>query len=76
MRAQLPPQSLPVFEQMLGAVRLALAHTLSEIFLVACLVTSLALIATVLLKEVPLQQARRGAAPAAAVPEAIPAAAD
>jgi EmrB/QacA subfamily drug resistance transporter len=76
MRAQLPPQALPVFEQMLGAVRVALAHTLSEIFLLACLISSLALIATVLLKEVPLQQARRGEAPVVEAPQAAAAAAD
>jgi hypothetical protein len=62
LRAQVPVQLLPLFDQLLGAVRLALAHTLSEIFLLACAVSSVALVASLLLREVPLRQ--QAAAPA------------
>jgi hypothetical protein len=76
MRAQVPAQAQPLFEQLLGAVRLALAHTLSEIFLLACLITSLALVATVLLREVPLQAARHSDVPTGEVREPAAVAAD
>jgi EmrB/QacA subfamily drug resistance transporter len=57
-RAALPPQFRPVFDQILGAVKLGLANTLHDIYLIAAAILVLALIATLFLKEVPLRRSR------------------
>lgn len=55
LEASLPPQALPVFEQAFHAVKVALASTLHDLFMVAVALTLLALIVSVFLKEVPLR---------------------
>jgi len=54
-RAQLPPQFQPVFDQVLDAVRGALASTIHDVFIYATVVVAVALIASVFLKEVPIR---------------------
>src|SRR5207237_704433 len=62
------PQGAALFDQVLHAIRIALASTLHEIFLLGAAILILALIASVFLKDVPL----RGRLPARAegAPEA------
>ena len=54
-RASLPPQLQPVFDQVLVAVRSALASTINEVFFYATAVVTLAVIASLFLKEVPIR---------------------
>jgi EmrB/QacA subfamily drug resistance transporter len=54
-RAALPPQLTPLFDQVLHAIRVGLANSLHEIFLIGGAVLLLALVATVFLKDVPLR---------------------
>lgn len=54
-RAALDPQAQPLFDQVIGAVRAALAGTLHDIFLYSALVLILALAISVFLREVPLR---------------------
>ena len=61
-RAQLPAALQPAFDSVLHAIRLALADTLHDLFLIGLAASALALVATLFLKEVPL---KRGAQPAA-----------
>ena len=58
-RAAMPPQLQPVFDQVLLAVRSALASATHDVFVYAAGVTALALVASLFLQEVPL----RGRAP-------------
>jgi EmrB/QacA subfamily drug resistance transporter len=51
----LGPQGAAIFDQVLHAVRVALASTLHEVFLYGAAVLIVALIATVFLKDVPLR---------------------
>jgi hypothetical protein len=51
----LGPQGAPIFDQLLHAVRVALASTLHEVFLYGGAVLIVALIASVFLKDVPLR---------------------
>ncbi|HXN05295.1 MAG TPA: MDR family MFS transporter [Candidatus Acidoferrum sp.] len=51
----LGPQGAAIFDQVLHAVRVALASTLHEVFLYGAAVLIIALIATVFLKDVPLR---------------------
>ena len=63
------PQGAALFDQVLHAIRIALASTLHEIFLLGAAILILALIASVFLKDVPLrgrQPARAEGAPEAA----------
>jgi EmrB/QacA subfamily drug resistance transporter len=53
-RALLPPDLGQAFDQLLGAARLGLAGTLHDLFLIAALVATVALVASVFLREVPL----------------------
>ena len=55
----MPPQLQPVFDQVLLAVRSALASATHDVFVYAAGVTALALVASLFLQEVPL----RGRAP-------------
>lgn len=66
LRAQVPAQLLPVFEQVLHATRVALAGVLSELFLYGMLFALLAVVASVFLEDVPLRGRERA-------PEAAPA---
>jgi hypothetical protein len=54
-RAALPPQLTPLFDQVLHAIRVGLANSLHEIFLIGGAVLLLALVASVFLKDVPLR---------------------
>ena len=58
-RAALPPQMTPLFDQVLHAIRVGLANSLHEIFLLGGAVLLLALVASVFLKDVPLRGRRQ-----------------
>ena len=61
-RAKVPPQFLPVFDQILHAVRLGLADTLHQVFFAAAVVVVLAVIASLFLDDSkPIRQMRRAA---------------
>ncbi|HEY4027238.1 MAG TPA: MDR family MFS transporter [Candidatus Dormibacteraeota bacterium] len=72
MRASLPPQAAPLFDQFIQATRAGLASTLHELFLIAAGIMVVALVASLFLREVPLRSGGRGvpAGEAPAVPEA------
>ena len=55
-KALLPPDLRAAFDQLVTAGRLGLAATLHDLFLIAALVATVALIATVFLREVPLSR--------------------
>jgi EmrB/QacA subfamily drug resistance transporter len=73
-RAALPPQAQALFDQVLTAIRGALASSLHDVFAYAAIITVVAVVASVFLKEVPLRgrerdtrvetEAEREAAPA------------
>ena len=54
-RAQLPPQLQPVFDQILAAIRGALAATIHDVFFYATAITLVAVIASLFLREVPIR---------------------
>ncbi|MDQ6882677.1 MAG: MFS transporter [Candidatus Dormibacteraeota bacterium] len=54
-RGALPPQLVPLFDQVLHAIRVGLANSLHEIFLLGAAVLVLALLGSVFLKDVPLR---------------------
>jgi MFS family permease len=54
-KAKLPPQALPLLDQFMHAIRVALAATLHDIFLVALVLVGLALIASLFMPDVPLR---------------------
>ncbi len=58
-KAKLPPQAVPFFNEVLHAIRQALALTLHDLFIVAVVLIGLALIASLFMPDVPLR-ARRG----------------
>jgi EmrB/QacA subfamily drug resistance transporter len=74
-KAKLSPQLAPLFDQAMHAVRQALALTLHDLFLIAMALSAVALIATILMPDVPLRsrQPQRaagiGEVPAAGEPE-------
>jgi hypothetical protein len=53
-RAALPPQAQAIFDQVLDATRGALAASLHDVFIYAAVMVSVAVVASVFLKEVPL----------------------
>src|SRR5204863_8335900 len=55
LRASVPPDFQPVVDQILNAVRAALASTIHEVFFYATGIVTLAVIASVFLKEVPIR---------------------
>ncbi len=69
-KANLPPAFAPIFDQVMHAIRQALALTLHDLFLVAVTFTALALIASLFLQEVPLRAQRLPAAGEAPEPQA------
>jgi EmrB/QacA subfamily drug resistance transporter len=77
VRASLPPQAAPLFDEGLHAVRVALANTLHELFFIAAGIMLVALVASLFLREVPLrargQAAFAGEAPPEAEEAAVPA---
>jgi hypothetical protein len=54
-RAALPPEALPIFDQVQTAMRGALAATMHDVFLYAAVVVIIAVVASLFLKEVPLK---------------------
>jgi EmrB/QacA subfamily drug resistance transporter len=54
-KAQLPAELQPLFDQILVAVRSALAFTIHDIFIYAAVIVGVAAIASVFLKEVPIR---------------------
>ncbi|HKY51421.1 MAG TPA: MDR family MFS transporter [Candidatus Limnocylindria bacterium] len=54
-RASLPPQAQPLFDQVLDAIRTALALSLHDVFVYAAAVVSIAIVVSLFLKEVPLR---------------------
>jgi EmrB/QacA subfamily drug resistance transporter len=54
MKASLPPQLAPVFDQVITATRIALANSLHTLFWYAAAILVLALVASIFLREVPL----------------------
>jgi EmrB/QacA subfamily drug resistance transporter len=54
LKASLPPQAAPVFDQVIVATRIALADTLHSLFLYAAAILVVALVASVFLREVPI----------------------
>jgi hypothetical protein len=69
-KASLPPQLQPMFDQVLVAVRAALASTLHDVFLYAAAVVALAAVVSLFLPEVPIRGHQRGA-PREAEAEAV-----
>jgi EmrB/QacA subfamily drug resistance transporter len=69
VKAAAGPQAAPLVDQLVHATRVALASTLHDAFLVAAAVLALALVATLLLHEVPLQGQAEPAAGEEAAPE-------
>jgi EmrB/QacA subfamily drug resistance transporter len=66
-RAKLPPQFVPLYDQVVHAIRTALALTLHDLFLIAIGLIVLALVASLFMPDVPLR-ARRFQPAAAEVP--------
>ncbi|MBO0761840.1 MAG: MFS transporter [Candidatus Dormibacteraeota bacterium] len=62
-RGSVPAQLAPVFDQVVGAVRLGLADALHDVFFIVAGILVVALVATVFLREVPIRS--REAEPAA-----------
>ena len=62
--ARLGPNGAAMLEQVLAAVRSALAAAISDVFLVSASTVALAFVATLFLKEVPLRGRRSVPAPA------------
>ena len=54
-RAALPPQLQALFDQILGAIRMALASTIHDVFIYATVLVGLAAVASVFLEEVPIR---------------------
>lgn len=54
-RAQLPAQLQPVFDQVIVAVRGALAASIHDVFIYATVIVAIAAVASVFLKEVPIR---------------------
>ena len=55
VKAQLAPQLQPLFDQILVAVRSALAFTIHDVFIYATVIVGIAAIVSVFLKEVPIR---------------------
>ena len=70
-RAALPPQAQPVFDQVFGAIKLALASTTHDIFMYGVAIVLVAAVVSVFLKDVPIRG--RTHRPTEAPPAATPA---
>jgi len=58
-KAALPPQAQPLFDQVLEAIRAALALSLHDVFIYAAAVVSVAVVVSLFLREVPLKARER-----------------
>ena len=58
-KAALPPQAQPLFDQVLEAIRTALALSLHDVFIYAAAVVSVAVVVSLFLREVPLKARER-----------------
>jgi hypothetical protein len=58
-KAALPPQAQPLFDQVLDAIRTALALSLHDVFIYAAAVVGVAVVVSLFLKEVPLKARER-----------------
>jgi EmrB/QacA subfamily drug resistance transporter len=63
-KAKLPPQLAPLFDQAMHAVRVALAGSLHDVFLIAAALSAIALIASLFMPDVPLRGRQRKPEPA------------
>ena len=61
LRAQVPPQAAPLFDQVIHAIRVALASTMHDLFLIAAAILVVSLVATLFMREVPIRSAGAGA---------------
>jgi EmrB/QacA subfamily drug resistance transporter len=59
LRARMPASAVPLFDQAIHAARVALASTMRELFLIAAAILVVSLVATLFLREVPLQSSGR-----------------
>jgi hypothetical protein len=80
LRAHVPAQLAPLFDQVIHATRVGLASTMSELFLIAAAILVVSLVATLFMREVPIRasgaNAMAGEAPPvedALEPETVPA---
>jgi EmrB/QacA subfamily drug resistance transporter len=72
LRAHVPAQAAPLFDQVIRATRIGLATTMHELFLIAAAILVVSLVATLFMREVPIRSAGAGAmAGEAPVPEAV-----
>ncbi len=55
-RAHLPGDLLPQFDRLLGQVKMAVAHSIQQIFFIGLIVTIISLLVTLRLKELPLRR--------------------
>ena len=62
-KAKLPPQIAPLFDQAMHAVRVALAGSLHDLFLIAVVLSAIALVASLFMPDVPLRARLRPAEP-------------
>ena len=58
-KTALPPQAQPLFDQVLDAIRTALALSLHDVFIYAAAVVGVAVVVSLFLKEVPLKARER-----------------
>jgi EmrB/QacA subfamily drug resistance transporter len=61
LRAQVPAQLAPLFDQVIHATRVGLATTMSELFLIAAAILVVSLVATLFMREVPIRASGAGA---------------
>lgn len=59
IRGQLPEQMLPLFNELMLHLQVALTHALSNVFLLAAIVMAIAAVLTFAIKEVPLRSQKR-----------------
>jgi MFS family permease len=62
-KAKLPPQLAPLFDQAMHAIRVALAGSLHDLFLIAVGLSAIALMASLFMPDVPLRGRQRQAEP-------------
>ncbi|HZU17749.1 MAG TPA: MDR family MFS transporter [Candidatus Dormibacteraeota bacterium] len=59
LREQVPPQAIPVLDRVIEAIRAGLADSLHDLFLISAGILFVALVASLFMREVPLQGRRR-----------------
>ena len=70
IRASLPAQAQPLFEQVLVAIRIGLADTLHDLFRLSAGIVAIALVASLFMREVPIRSAGQPALSEAPTEEA------